>query len=139
MEKVNWKELVGRKFKPTFETPINYFEIRGYDEDRAMVLTTAHPKEGEPFDDEIEEQYLIGAFETGDYKAVDEFPSYGSGQFELTARPYLDMMGPVNPRTQVFCGPCCNRCQHRFGTTKNKEFCQRNFSKDNCYRFKLEK
>lgn len=65
-----YSELVGKKFKPTFQSEIDYFEIRGYDSERDMVLTKAYPKDGEPFDDEIEEKYLVGAFETGEYVAI---------------------------------------------------------------------
>lgn len=133
-----YAELVGRKFRPTFDSPIDHFTIRGYDEERDTVLTTAHPKEGEPFDDEIEERYLMGAFETGEYKAVNEnpIPDY-EREFTIMAHPYLDIMGPVNPRKQKFCGPSCDRCKHRFGTTSNRDWCSRNYQREKCYRFKL--
>ena len=60
----------GFKFKPTFNSNIEYFEVRGIDEDRDMVLTTVHPKSGFPFDDEIEKIYYESAFVTGDYRAI---------------------------------------------------------------------
>ena len=133
-----YAELKGRRFRPTFSSPIDYFEIRGYDAERDMVLTTAHPKDGSPFDDEIEERYLVGAFETGDYKAVNDMP-VDERTLVIMARPYLDMMPPVVTRKQKFNGPCCDRCQHRFGSTSNREWCQQHYQDNRCYRFKLEK
>ena len=65
-----YADLKGRRFRPTFSSNIDFFEIRGYDAERDMVLTTAHPKGGSAFDDEIEERYLAGAFETGEYVAL---------------------------------------------------------------------
>lgn len=59
----------GFKFKPTFSSPIDFFEVRGIDEKRNMVLTIVYPKNGEPFNDEIEKPYYEGAFITGDYIA----------------------------------------------------------------------
>jgi len=61
---------IGFKFKPTFNSNIEYFEVRGIDEDRDMVLTTVHPKSGFPFNDEIEKIYYESAFVTGDYMAI---------------------------------------------------------------------
>lgn len=55
-----YADLKGRRFCPTFSSNIDFFEIRGYDAERDMVLTTAHPKGGSAFDDEIEERYLVG-------------------------------------------------------------------------------
>ena len=135
---LQYAEVVGRKFRPTFDSPIDYFTIRGYDEERDMVLTTAHPKEGSPFDDEIEERYLMGAFETGEYEAVNENPWPSEETMHIIANPYYDMMGPMNPREQKFCGPCCDRCQHRFGTTSNRDWCSDHWRNEKCYRFKLE-
>lgn len=60
----------GFKFKPTFNSNISYFEVRGIDEKRDMVLTTVHPKTGNSFPDEIERIYYDSAFETGDYVAM---------------------------------------------------------------------
>lgn len=57
----------------------------------------------------------------------------------IFANPYYDMMGPVNPREQKFCGPCCDRCQHRFGTTSNRDWCRDHWKNEKCYRFKLER
>ena len=61
----------GFKFKPTFNSNFEYFEVLGIDEYRDMVLTTVHPKSGFQFDDEIEKIYYESAFITGDYKAVE--------------------------------------------------------------------
>ena len=132
-----YAELKGRRFRPTFSSLIDYFEIIGYDAERDMVLTTAHPKDGSPFDDEIEERYLVGAFETGEYKAVNDMP-VDERTFDIMARPYRYMMPPVVTRKQKFNGPCCDRCQHRFGTTSNHEWCQQHYQNNRCYRFKLE-
>ncbi len=61
---------IGFKFKPTFNSNIEYFEVRGIDEARDMVLTIVHPKNGFPFNDEIEKIYYESAFVTGDYRAI---------------------------------------------------------------------
>lgn len=135
-----YAEFVGRKFKPTFESNIDHFEIRGYDAERDMVLTIAHPKKGEPFDDEIEERYLIGAFETGDYKVIDENPwAEDEKTFQILAQPYLNMMGPVVPRKVKFSGPSCSRCVHRFGTTSNRYWCADHYKSEKCFRFKFDR
>lgn len=68
----DYDSIVGKRFKPTFESNINYFKIRGYDHERDMVLTTAFPKEGQPFDDEIEALTLLNAFKTGEYERIRE-------------------------------------------------------------------
>lgn len=134
-----YAELKGRRFRPTFCSPIDYFEIRGYDAERDMVLTTAHPKQGEPFDDEIEEVYLMAAFENGDYKAVNPYPRNAGGFPETMVLHNYDMPPAPPVRKQKFCGPCCDRCQHRFGTTSNRDWCSSHYENDKCYRFKLEK
>lgn len=64
------KYQIGFKFKPTFSSNIDFFEVRGIDEKRDMVLTTVHPKSGSPFEDEIEKKYYDSAFFTGDYVAI---------------------------------------------------------------------
>ena len=53
------KYKVGFKFKPTFYSNIDFFEVRGIDESRDMVLTIVHPKTGFPFNDEIEKYIMI--------------------------------------------------------------------------------
>ena len=67
---MNMKYRIGFKFKPTFQSDILYFEVRGIDEKRDMVLTTVHPKSGYSFDDEIERRYYEGAFINGSYVAI---------------------------------------------------------------------
>lgn len=131
-----YAKVVGRRFRPTFQSPINYFEIRGYDKERDMVLTIAHPKEGQPFDDEIEECYLMGAFEKGEYEPV--YPKSWSEPHTYEIHNY-DMPQPRKPLEQKFNGPCCARCQHRFGRTSNAHWCEQNYQRERCYRFKLEK
>lgn len=134
----DYSNIIGRKFKPSFSSNIDYFEIRGYDEKRKMVLTIAHPKEGSPFDDEIEEQYLVAAFENGDYRVCDR--PFNDGQeptYVITnPREYLDY--PRAEKKVAFDGPCCARCIHRFGRTSNSEWCKSHFQSERCYRFKLK-
>lgn len=60
----------GFRFKPTFSSNIDFFEVRGVDESRDMVLTIVHPKSGFSFEDEIEKVYYDSAFMTGDYVPV---------------------------------------------------------------------
>lgn len=38
---------------------------------------------------------------------------------------------------QIFEGPCCPRCKHRFGGS-NYKYCIEHCNDDNCLRFKLE-
>lgn len=64
------KYKAGFKFKPTFYSNIDFFEVRGIDESRDMILTIVHPKTGFPFNDEIERVYYDSAFFTGDYVAI---------------------------------------------------------------------
>jgi len=64
------KYKIGFKFKPTFSSNINFFEVRGIDEERDMILTIVHPKQGFNFNDEIEREYYDSAFLTGDYVAI---------------------------------------------------------------------
>ena len=45
----------------------------------------------------------------------------------------------VGRHVPKFCGPCCDRCQHRFGTTSNRDWCSSHYENDKCYRFKLDK
>lgn len=52
---------------------------------------------------------------------------------------YLEEFGLMSKgHKQVFNGPCCDRCQHRFGTTSNKKWCSNHWTNDRCNRFKLE-
>ena len=133
-----YAELVGLKVRPSLHSPIDYFEIRGYDAERDMVLTIAHPRHGYPFDDEIEDRRLINAFEVGEYEVLKgtTFP-VDEQNFVIIAKPDPNMFSPV--RKQKFFGPSCDRCQHRFGTTSNRDWCHANWQKEKCYRFKLEK
>ena len=127
-----YADLKGRRFRPTFSSDIDFFEIRGYDAERDMVLTTVHPKDGSAFDDEIEERYLVGAFETGEYVAINLLPVY--------VLPNYNMPETIRAvRQQKFCGPSCARCHHRFGTTSNAAWCETHWQQSRCYRFKLEK
>lgn len=133
-----YADLKGRRFRPTFSSNIDYFEIRGYDAERDMVLTTAHPKSGSAFDDEIKERYLVGAFEMGEYVALPMAAQPGETVHVLT-NPYADLHRPVSPRQSEFTGPSCARCHHRFGTTSNATWCKTHWQQSRCYRFKLEK
>ena len=133
-----YADMKGRRFRPTFESNIDFFEIRGYDEERDMVLTIVHPKESSPFEDEIKEPVLLGAFEIGEYKPVKDslFPVGGVQTFILHN---YHMPPAPKPSPQKFCGPSCARCLHRFGTTSNAPWCESHQSNERCYRFRLEK
>lgn len=128
--------IVGTRFKPTFESNILYFKVRGYDTERGMVLTTAFPKEGEPFDDEIEAQTLLNAFKAGEYERMKEIYEREE-TYQLYLNPYYSLMGERKPLEVKFTGPCCARCRHRFGNTSNREWCATHYKSENCYRFKL--
>ena len=132
-----YADLKGRRFRPTFSSNIDFFEIRGYDAERDMVLTTAHPKGGSAFDDEIEERYLVGAFEKGEYVALPMAALPGETVHVL---PNYNMPETIRAvHQQKFCGPSCARCHHRFGTTSNAAWCETHWQQSRCYRFKLEK
>lgn len=131
-----YADLKGRRFRPTFSSNIDFFEIRGYDAERDMVLTTAYPKGGSAFDDEIEERYLAGAFETGEYVAINPLPA---GETVYVMHNYHMPETTRAVRQQKFCGPSCARCHHRFGTTSNAAWCKTHWQQSRCYRFKLEK
>ena len=133
-----WANLKGKRFRATFDSSIDYFEICGYDDDRDMVLTIVHPKEGEPFDDEIERNYLLAGFSNGDYKAIIYKPVIDDRTFEILTNEYLRYLAPPPIHKQMFCGPCCDRCQHRFGTTSNRNWCMNHYKSEKCYRFKLK-
>ena len=61
----------GFKFKPVFGgSNIDFFEVRGIDKERDMVLTVVHTKTGSTFNDEIEKEYYDAAFIIGDYVAI---------------------------------------------------------------------
>jgi hypothetical protein len=132
-----YADLKGRRFRPTFSSNIDFFEIRGYDAERDMVLTTAHPKSGIAFDDEIEERYLAGAFATGEYVALPLTAQPGETVYVLHNYHMPETTRAV--RQQKFCGPSCARCHHRFGTTSNAAWCDTPWQQSRCYRFKLEK
>ena len=65
------KYSIGFKFRPTFSSNIDFFEVRGIDKKRNMVLTIVHSKYGGEFNDEIEKIYYDSAFMTGDYVPID--------------------------------------------------------------------
>lgn len=132
----DYKSIVGSRFKPTFESNILYFKVRGYDAERNMVLTTAFPKEGQPFDDEIEALTLLNAFKVGEYERIREIWEREQ-TYTFYLHPYYSLIGERKPLDVVFTGPCCARCQHRFGNTSNREWCATHYKNENCYRFKL--
>jgi len=126
----------GSRFKPTFESNILYFKVRGYDAERDMVLTTVFPKEGNTFEDEIEARILFDAFETGDYERIRE--AYEQEQtYQFYLNPYFSLIGEQKLLDVKFTGPCCARCKHRFGNTSNRDWCATHYKNENCYRFKL--
>lgn len=60
----------GFKFKPTFQSEIEYFEFDHLDESTNLVHTVVHHKLGMSFADNIEKIYYDTAFENGDYIAI---------------------------------------------------------------------
>ena len=132
--------LVGNRYKPSFDSNIDYFTVRGYDEEKDMVLTTIHPRgKSNPFEDSIERKYFEGALETGDYvacgsdKKPDDYPEYSSHLYHLLPDVGIKGVGHANE----FTGPCCGRCVNRFGKTMN--YCSAHCSDTNCYRFKFDR
>lgn len=126
----------GSRFKPTFESNILYFKVRGFDTERNMVLTTAFQKEGEPFDDEIDALTLLNAFKAGEYERIREVWE-DEKVYEIYLSPYYSLMGEQKPLDVVFTGECCARCRHRFGNTSNRDWCATHYKNENCYRFRL--
>lgn len=131
-----YQDLIGKKFKPTFETEVDYYEIRGYDESREMVLTTVYTKSGSSFEDEIEEKYLAGAFATKDYVPIPDHPKVEPVTKKLT-NPYYANGLPIIKSVR-FNGPCCSRCEHRFGGN-NERYCISHCGDTNCMRFRFER
>jgi hypothetical protein len=134
---MKYDDIIGRSFIPTFQSNIEHYEVRGYDEERKMILTKVIPKSGHSFDDEIEERYFIGAFETGDYKWA--FPREDDGQIFLKGmEAYLQLYESMmpKPRSSYYGGPCCGRCKNRF---KRSEFCDKHEKDERCYRLKFDK
>lgn len=60
----------GFKFKPTFNSNIDFFEFDHFDESTNMVHTIVHPINGQPFADSIEKPYYEAAFITSEYVAL---------------------------------------------------------------------
>lgn len=131
----NYQDLIGKKFKPTFETEVDHYEIRGYDESREMVLTTVYTKGGHSFEDEIEEKYLAGALATGDYVPIHDHPKVKPVMMTLTNPYNAEALAIV--KGVKFQGPCCSRCVNRYGGS-NRRYCEAHCNDDNCLRFKLE-
>ena len=130
------EELVGKKFRPTFESEIDHFEIRGVDKKRAMVLTTAHMKSGGTFEDEISLDDLANGFRNGDYESLSK-KVQGKTIYLTNPHAYLDVPGKKT-RSVKFTGPSCGRCENRFGGS-NSKWCAGHCNDANCYRFKLER
>ena len=61
-------DLIGLKFKPTFESNIAFFEIHGYNDETDIVHTIVHCKNGYTFTDCIEREMLFNGIEIGEYK-----------------------------------------------------------------------
>lgn len=131
-----YERLEGRRFRPTFNSTISYFKVRGYDKERGMVLTTAYLNVGGAFNDEISHYDLVAGFDNGDYELLPTLPDTEPPTYTLTNPRVPSHPDPVLPR---FDGPCCNRCQHRNGTTSNRAWCYGHYQDKKCYRFKLEK
>lgn len=67
----------------------------------------------------------------------DEFAEH----IHIMTNPFDGLAGSALPkeRKQIFHGPGCDRCLHRFGTTSNKHWCAFHWKDARCYRFKLDK
>ena len=63
---------LGFKFRPTFASGIDHFEVRGYDEVADHILTTVYPKNGAPFPSSIELENYEAAFSIGEYVPYEE-------------------------------------------------------------------
>jgi hypothetical protein len=129
---MKYDNLINRQFYPTFASNIHHYEVRGYDKSHKMILTRVITKDGTMFDDEIEEQYFIGAFETGDYKW--SYPRLDDAKIFTITNPYYQP--EVKSPDSINNGPCCNRCMNR---TRSSEFCDKHKTDDKCYRFKFDK
>ena len=152
MEVKKCKYEAGFEFRPSFRSIVHHFEVRGYNAEKDMVLTTVYPKDGSPFNDSIEQAYIDGALETGDYIAMGNsgslkeavenriglpaFPEENT--VHVITNPYAWLDTPKPKHNDVFTGPCCGRCVHRKGRTSNREWCKSHCNSEKCYRFKLE-
>ena len=63
---------LGFKFRPTFASDIDHFEVRGYDEVKNHILTTVYMNSGYHFEDSIELDSYEAAFEIGEYVPYEE-------------------------------------------------------------------
>lgn len=129
--------LIGMAFKPTFQSNIDHYEVRGYDEDKKMVLTKVYSKDGNVFDDGIEEEYYQAAFENGDYVEIDNAPFVP--EISLPIHNYYNIPS-FDTREPMFNDAQCMRCVNRFGyNTRQREWCENHHHCTKCYRFKLDK
>ena len=62
---------LGFKFRPTFASDIDHFEVRGYDEVKNHILTTVYMNSGHHFEDSIELDSYEAAFEIGEYVPIE--------------------------------------------------------------------
>lgn len=67
----------------------------------------------------------------------DEFTEH----IHIITNPFDGLATSALPkeRKQIFHGPGCARCLHRFGTTSNKHWRGSHWTNEKCYRFKLDK
>ena len=50
----NYRYKKGFRFKIAWKSKIEFFEVVSYDEDSDMIHIRAYPKEGEPYDTEMD-------------------------------------------------------------------------------------
>lgn len=84
------KKDIGFKFVTAFPSNIHHFEVRGYDKEKDLVLTTVYTKDGQSFEDSIEAVYYDAAFDIGDYrvmsvKASTQYNCEECGKFLFTS------------------------------------------------------
>jgi len=60
----------GFKFKPSFQSSLEFYEFNYLDKETNLVHTIVHGTGGCTFDDYIEKEYYDAAFERGDYVAI---------------------------------------------------------------------
>lgn len=132
-----YSEIIGKQFRPTFESNIDHFKIRGYDDKRAVVLTVVYPKEGEPFDSEIEAKALLNALKIGEYKSYNRDREKFLNNIFTLYNKYTWLLPNTKPREVIFHGNLCIRCKHKFGDIFI--FCHKHQYDEKCYKFKLDK
>lgn len=137
----NWEEFKNECFKPTFNSNYDFFKVRGYDEERDVLLTTIYFKDGSTSESEIEGTNFVNALGIGEYKAIGKkWADVAPNPIYEIVNPYASLSPQGALKEQVFNGLDCGRCIHRFGNTSMSKWCKTHCSTTkNCYRFKFKK